>query len=191
MTKPFIILPSGVVLGKPWAWIEGAPDPTNVTYVDYSKPNLGIKGYCIDLLTKLAAEDRMDFDYEIVPNKFYGARVNGSWNGVVGDLISGEIDISVATLTMTTEREEVIDFVAPYFDQSGISILLRKKEPKQSIFKFMSVLKPEVWLGILGAVIVVAILIWALDRFSPYSYYNNKDAYPEGARDFTLGESLW
>ena len=42
---------------------------------------------------------------------------NGSWSGLVGDLISGEIDISVATLTMTTEREEVIDFVSPYFDQ--------------------------------------------------------------------------
>jgi hypothetical protein len=54
----------------------------------------------------------------------------------------------------------VIDFVTPYFDQSGISILLRKKEPEQSIFKFMSVLKWEVWLGILGAVIVVSILIW-------------------------------
>ena len=33
----------------------------------------------------------------------------------------------------------MIDFVAPYFDQSGISILLRRKEPKQSIFKFMQV----------------------------------------------------
>ena len=53
------------------------------------------------------------------------------------------------------------------------------------------VLKAEVWFGILGAVFVVAFLIWALDRFSPYSYYNNKNAYPEGARDFTIGESLW
>ena len=31
-------------------------------------------------------------------------------------------DIVIAALTMTSEREEVIDFVAPYFDQSGISI---------------------------------------------------------------------
>ena len=30
----------------------------------------------------------------------------GEWNGVVGDLIKGDIDISVAALTMTTEREE-------------------------------------------------------------------------------------
>ena len=113
------------MLGKPWAWIEGAEKPTNISYLDDSKPNKGIKGYCIDLLEKIATE--MKFDYEIVASQHYGAKINGTWNGVVGNLISGEIDISVATLTMTTEREEVIDFVAPYFDQSGISILLRKK----------------------------------------------------------------
>ena len=84
----------------------------------------------------------------------YGSKQgNGSWSGLVGDLISGNIDISVATLTMTTEREEVIDFVAPYFDQSGISILIRKKAPERNMFKFMTVLRPEVWYGILGAVV--------------------------------------
>ena len=36
----------------------------------------------------------------------------------------------------------MIDFVAPYFDQTGISILIRRKEPTQSIFKFMQVRKP-------------------------------------------------
>ena len=38
----------------------------------------------------------------------------------------------------------VIDFVAPYFDQSGISILLRKRKRETNVFKFLSVLKPEV-----------------------------------------------
>ena len=44
-----------------------------------------------------------DFSYSQYGHKLE----NGSWTGIVGDLISGEIDISVATLTMTTEREEV------------------------------------------------------------------------------------
>lgn len=55
----------------------------------------------------------------------------------------------------------------------------------------MNVLREEVWYGILGAVVVVSVLLWGLDRFSPYSYHNNKEAYPEGARDFTFGESIW
>ena len=95
----------------------------------------------------------------------YGSKQgNGSWSGLVGDLISGNIDISVATLTMTTEREEVIDFVAPYFDQSGISIINRKPVVQRHLFKFLKVLKTEVWLAILAALTVTAIMIWLLDK---------------------------
>ena len=84
------------------------------------------------------------------------------------------IDLVVADLTMTSEREEIIDYISPYFDQAGISIIVRKKFKEQSLFKFLQVLKLEVWLGILGAVIVTALLLWVLDRFSPYSARNNK-----------------
>ena len=82
--------------------------------------------------------------------------------------------------------------MSPYFDQAGMSIVQRKKHKEQSIFKFLYVLKPEVWLGILGAVIATALLIWFLDRFSPYSGRNNKAAYSgESCRVFTLKESFW
>ena len=66
------------------------------------------------------------------------------WSGVIGDLVHGEIDIAVAGMTMTSEREEVVDFVAPYFDQSGISIIIRKPVRARSLFKFMEVLRVEV-----------------------------------------------
>ena len=105
---PLFIFFLGVVLGLPWAWVDGADNPIDLASLDDDKPNRGLKGYCIDLLTQLS--ERMDFDYEIVPSSrnAYGKKLtHGNWTGIVGDLISGEIDISVATLTMTTEREEV------------------------------------------------------------------------------------
>lgn len=45
-------------------------------------------------------------------------------------IIHQETDIAVAALTMTSEREEVIDFVAPYFEQSGILIGKKKNRKK-------------------------------------------------------------
>ncbi len=39
---------------------------------------------------------------------------------------------------------QVVDFVAPYFDQSGISIIIRKPVRPRSLFKFMEVLRVEV-----------------------------------------------
>jgi len=94
-------------------------------------------------------------------------------------------------MTMTSEREEVVDFVAPYFDQSGISIILRKPVRPRSLFKFMEVLRVEVWMAILAALVLTALMLWFLDRFSPYSARNNKAAHPYPCREFTLKESFW
>ncbi|XP_023336240.1 ionotropic receptor 25a isoform X2 [Eurytemora carolleeae] len=185
----------GVVLGKPWAWVSGAKEDkqTNPKSINNALKNKGLEGYTLDLLDEVSKA--MHFDYEIViaTGNDYGARdpVTSQWSGLMGDLISGNIDISLASLIMTTEREEYVDFVTPYFDQSGISILLREKYVERNMFKFFLVLQDEVWLGILGCVLVVILILWILDRFSPYSYVNNREAYPEGAREFTFGECIW
>ncbi|XP_025833055.1 ionotropic receptor 25a isoform X2 [Agrilus planipennis] len=68
---------------------------------------------------------------------------------------------------------------------------MRKPVRKTSLFKFMTVLKLEVWLSILAALTLTAIMIWFLDKYSPYSAKNNKKAYNYPCRDFTLKESFW
>ncbi|XP_050359443.1 ionotropic receptor 25a [Nymphalis io] len=150
------------------------------------------EGYCIDLIDKIAEE--MGFDYEIITPKSgtFGRRLpNGSWDGIIGDLMAGETDIAVAALTMTAEREEVVDFVAPYFEQTGILIVIRKPIRKTSLFKFMTVLRTEVWLSIVAALLLTGFMIWLLEKYSPYSARNNPDAYPYPCREFTLKESFW
>ncbi|XP_013164224.1 PREDICTED: glutamate receptor ionotropic, kainate 5 [Papilio xuthus] len=150
------------------------------------------EGYCIDLIEKLS--QTMDFDYEIVTPKsgdFGQKQRNGSWDGLIGDLMTGKTDIVVAALTMTAEREEVIDFVAPYFEQTGILITIRKPIRKTSLFKFMTVLRTEVWLSIVAALILTGVMIWLLEKYSPYSARNNPEAYPYPCREFTLKESFW
>uniref|UniRef100_A0A182YLZ0 Ionotropic receptor 8a n=1 Tax=Anopheles stephensi TaxID=30069 RepID=A0A182YLZ0_ANOST len=150
------------------------------------------EGYCIDFLHQLSIV--MNFDYDLVSprNGTFGLRdPDGRWDGLVGDLVTGEIDFAIASLKMTAEREEVVDFVAPYFEQTGILIAMRKPVRETSLFKFMTVLRLEVWLSILLAIVATAVMLWLLDKFSPYSAKNNKDAYPYECRNFTLKESFW
>nr|ALR72538.1 ionotropic receptor 8a [Colaphellus bowringi] len=148
-------------------------------------------GYCVDFTAKLA--EKMNFDYELVEPKkgTFGKKHNGVWDGVVGDLASGQTDLAITALIMTADKEEVIDFVAPYFEQTGITIVMRKPVRKTSLFKFMTVLKLEVWLSIVAALIVTGFMVWFLDKYSPYSARNNKKAYPYPCRKFTLKESFW
>ena len=46
-------------------------------------------------------------------------------------------------------------------------------------------------MAIFAATIITAIILWVLDRFSPYSARNNKSAHPYPCREFTLKESVW
>lgn len=179
-TKRFFRI--GITPSIPWTFHLGRDSNGNNIW----------EGYCVDLISFIA--ERMNIDYEITTPKkgsFGKSLGNGKWDGLVGDLITGEIDIAVAAMKMTAEREEVIDFVAPYFEQTGITIVLRKPVRQTSLFKFMTVLRLEVWLSIVAALIATAILIWFLDKYSPYSARNNKEAYPYPCRDFTLKESFW
>ena len=121
----------------------------------------------------------------------YGSKnPDGTWSGVIGDLVKGEIDIAVAGMTMTNEREEVVDFVAPHFDQSGISIIIREPVRARSLFKFMEVLRVEVWLAILAALIVTALMLWFLDRYVQCTTALHRTVGPHLYYDFWKGQRL-
>lgn len=161
----------GIVEGNPWTYRKRDPSSKRLILDENNLPIF--EGYCIDFIEALA--NAMNFTYELVLplSGSYGERLaDGSFDGVVGDLIEGETDIIVAALKMTAEREEFIDFVAPYFEQTGISIVMKKPIPDRSLFKFMTVLKLEVWLSICGAIVATALVIWILEIFSPYSARN-------------------
>ncbi|KAL1516519.1 hypothetical protein ABEB36_000426 [Hypothenemus hampei] len=171
----------GITYALPWSYQERNPETDEMVWT----------GYCVDFAQKLA--EVLNFDFEFVEPSFgtFGEKINGTWNGVVGDLALGDTDIAITAITMTADKEEVIDFVAPYYEQSGITIVMRKPVRKTSLFKFMTVLKVEVWLSIVAALILTGFMIWFLDKYSPYSARNNKQAYPYPCREFTLKESFW
>uniref|UniRef100_A0A1A9UEK8 Ionotropic glutamate receptor C-terminal domain-containing protein n=1 Tax=Glossina austeni TaxID=7395 RepID=A0A1A9UEK8_GLOAU len=181
----------GTAEAIPWSYQRRDPRTGKVSLDYLGKPIW--EGFCNDVIAMLS--QKMNFEYELVsPTKGrFGERnpETGEWDGIVGDLVSGETDFAVSALKMYSEREEVIDFVAPYFEQTGISIVMRKPVREASLFKFMTVLRLEVWMSIIAALIVTAVMIWLMDKYSPYSSRNNRQAYPYPCREFTLRESFW
>lgn len=59
---------------------------------------------------------------------------------------------------------------------------MRNPVVETSLFKFMTVLRLEVWLSIIAALVATSIMLWLLDTYSPYSSRNNKEAYPYPCR---------
>ncbi|XP_017881042.1 ionotropic receptor 25a isoform X2 [Ceratina calcarata] len=161
-------------------------------FVMYNEDKNEYYGYCIDLLNEI--KDTVGFQYEIRENVDYGnLNRNGSWDGMIKELIEKRADIAVGSLWVTAERERVVDFTVPYYDLVGLSIMMLKTKTTTSLFKFLTVLESEVWFCILAAYLFTSVLLWVFDRWSPYSYQNNREKYKndDEKREFNLRECFW
>ncbi|XP_041823097.1 glutamate receptor ionotropic, kainate 5-like isoform X3 [Melanotaenia boesemani] len=154
------------------------------------------EGFCVDMLRELADILKFSFKIKLVDDGLYGApEPNGSWTGMVGELINRKADLAAAGFTITSEREKVIDFSKPFMTL-GISILYRVHlGRKPGYFSFLDPFSPAVWLFMLLAYLAVSCVLFLAARLSPYEWYNPHPCLRE-RRDilenqYTLGNSLW
>uniref|UniRef100_A0A8C5KTI1 Glutamate receptor n=1 Tax=Jaculus jaculus TaxID=51337 RepID=A0A8C5KTI1_JACJA len=158
--------------------------------------NERFEGFCVDMLRELAELLRFRYRLRLVEDGLYGApEPNGSWTGMVGELINRKADLAVAAFTITAEREKVIDFSKPFMTL-GISILYRvHMGRKPGYFSFLDPFSPAVWLFMLLAYLAVSCVLFLAARLSPYEWYNPHPclrARPDILENqYTLGNSLW
>ena len=84
----------GTVARTPWTYVKTDEEGAVI------KDELGqpvLQGYCLEMIEKMAEEEMMMFDYEVTlpsdgSNDFGKKNVDtGEWNGLIGDLIAGDI----------------------------------------------------------------------------------------------------
>jgi ABC-type amino acid transport substrate-binding protein len=106
-----------------------APYVTRKEGADKSTTNLDdYEGYIPDLLRKIAAISNRKFSLQTVKDGLYGTKTgNGQWNGMIGEVKNGHVDIAAAPITVSGEREAVVKFTDNFmtFD----TVVLLKKTP--------------------------------------------------------------
>ncbi|XP_043486735.1 glutamate receptor 1 isoform X2 [Polistes fuscatus] len=135
--------------------------------------NDSYEGYCKDLAELIAKKLGITYELRIVKDGKYGTEnpeVPGGWDGMVGELIRKEADIAIAPMTITSERERVIDFSKPFMSL-GISIMIKKPiKQKPGVFSFLNPLSKEIWVCVIFSYIGVSIVLFIVSRFSPYEW---------------------
>ena len=89
-------------------------DPSFVPF-EMMDPETGeMIGFDMEIIAEVA--DRAGFGYDLNTMDF---------NGIIPALQTGNVDIAIAGITITEEREQIVDFSDPYYN-SGLRILVRE-----------------------------------------------------------------
>lgn len=158
------------------------------------------EGYAVDLIHELSRIVGFKYRFKEVDDGKYGARAkhpNGTeyWNGMIGEIISGKADLAIVDLTITSSREEAVDFTLPFMN-TGISILFKKPTNKvTTLFSFLSPFSLDVWVYVLCAYSGVSIILFVVGRISPYEWTNPYPCRQEDSaviqNSFSLLNSFW
>ncbi|XP_055710635.1 glutamate receptor ionotropic, kainate 2 isoform X2 [Phlebotomus papatasi] len=154
------------------------------------------EGYAIDLIHEISKILGFNYTLRLAPDGRYGSynKETGEWDGMVRELLEQRADLAIADLTITFDREQVVDFTMPFMNL-GISVLYRKpvKQPP-NLFSFLSPLSLDVWIYMATAYLGVSVLLFILARFSPQEWQNphpcNRDSSTLD-NQFSLHNSLW
>ncbi|XP_068227739.1 glutamate receptor ionotropic, kainate 2-like [Palaemon carinicauda] len=95
--------------------------------------------------------ERMNFTYTVTrpPDGAWGYKYpNGTWNGMVGMLAKGEMDLAFVPFSVLYTRAQVLDYTATLMIDYG-RILARKGETEINPWGFLMPLAPNVWLYLL------------------------------------------
>ncbi|XP_010768889.1 glutamate receptor, ionotropic, N-methyl D-aspartate 2B, b isoform X2 [Notothenia coriiceps] len=150
------------------------------------------KGFCIDILKKIAKAVKFTYDLYLVTNGKHGKKVNGTWNGMVGEVVLKNAHMAVGSLTINEERSQVIDFSVPFIE-TGISVMVSRSNGTVSPSAFLEPFSADVWVMMFVMLLLVsAVAVFVFEYFSPVGYNRClADGREPGGPSFTIGKAIW
>lgn len=156
------------------------------------------RGFCMDLLKELARTINVTYNLTLSPDGQFGSYLikntsaggKKEWTGLIRELVDDRADMIVAPLTINPERAEFIEFSKP-FKYQGITILEKKPSRSSTLVSFLQPFSNTLWILVMVSVHVVALVLYLLDRFSPFGRFKlaNTDGTEEDA--LNLSSAIW
>ncbi|BFZ07613.1 hypothetical protein BsWGS_10652 [Bradybaena similaris] len=164
-------------------------------------------GYIQDLLEEVARLTGFSYKFSITADNKYGQSLNnGSWDGLIGDVLEGRADMAAGPLTETSARTKVVDFSTPFMNFGPVIIMKRPQSPVMSleerVQRLFAPLSRSIWQLSGLAWLVTSVVLYVICRVNPYDWrrlaHDRQASWREGESFsclntfwFTMSNILW
>ncbi|XP_076442666.1 glutamate receptor 2-like [Babylonia areolata] len=154
-------------------------------------------GFIKELMDEVGKLTGLTFTFNTDSQEF-GSEVNGSWTGLMGQVVNKKVDVAAAPLTITSKRRHVVHFSVP-FQNFGPVIVLKRPQSPQPTFqeRFQHLFAPlthSVWLMTLVAYFTTSVVLYVICHVNPYEWrhlYRDGQATLREGESFTCMNTFW
>ena len=153
--------------------IEYRPPKTRVE----GKAVIGGGGIFLEPLNILSAS--LNFTLNLtasIDNKWGGVDANGKWNGMVGMVVRGEVDLAAASLTRTMERDAVTSFSITIMDEFSTLVSPVGGKPAIQVWVYMKIFSKTSWAIISAALICIALCLYVINASGLSKLHGTRDS---------------
>ncbi|XP_076060173.1 glutamate receptor ionotropic, delta-1-like [Oratosquilla oratoria] len=149
------------------SWIDDFP------YLYYGK-NKTVLGMGPTMLDEMAR--RLHFSYELFElsvDGFWGELVNGTWRGMIGELVRKEKDFVINGFVLVLDRSQAVDFSFPYITDSYTFVI---KVPPP-VPRWLAMVQPfgvNTWAALLASLCILALAFHLLVYTDSSPIYSHK-----------------
>nr|VZI22347.1 unnamed protein product [Spirometra erinaceieuropaei] len=147
-------------------------------------------GFQIDLLQLLQEQFQFGFELVTPADGEYGRKLpNGSWTGLIGLVVRGEVEFAVGPITISAERAKAIQFMEP-FQSAHLAVFYRTPAESSNLVRMATPFHWQTWTLIIASIFLTSGLICCLSRCSPFSAWNLR-LLGAVSDEISLWDNLW
>ncbi|XP_066928618.1 glutamate receptor ionotropic, NMDA 3A-like [Clytia hemisphaerica] len=127
-------------------------------------------GMVIDMFEKI--RERLDFEYTLylVEDNKWGSIENGTWNGMIKDLIDNKADIALNVMTFIEKRHEIVDFSYHFIESSYGIIRVKQRREIFPSWQFLSPLSFSLSMAIFISTLLSLLSISSFENLTAFVY---------------------
>ncbi|XP_045123554.1 glutamate receptor ionotropic, kainate 4-like [Portunus trituberculatus] len=136
-----------------------------------------LKGVFFELWTILQGRLNFTYEWKRSPDGEWGVVApDGSWSGMIGQLVRGDADVIVGSVDFTSERARAIDFVVPIVYSSFRLLVRQPTSPIGGWSSYSMEFTAGSWAGLLLTACVCCIVLAIVLRLASGEHYAAREA---------------